>query len=425
MRCLRRPVQIHPSTSTSEVVDSWKKTLQSTLVKIDQFGYNQPVASRRGTRTGCLTFVMWGIWIAYFVHIIGDLVTQDVKINRKIMPMESGREWPNVVAELPELFIQPTKTLAEAPFANNPSYYEIEVYERIIKMSRNCLTPPCETMRKLDLISCPLKPSEKHKPLSGYCLDKQYWPKFLGAYEDELYRYLTINVMPCHLIPENTVKCASQQDIEDLFWKNHSTMALWIKENQQRSEKWHSRVYFSVTPEQWIGAETFRSPKRYLGYDLWGGLRMNQTSAAYDDVLIRRGPVDDKGYLTYYLRMSSHGTMETGTTFTILNFLSKLGGFAGLVWSVFHFFGRWYNKWRVKKLLKRREEETREETSTTNIQRQISDAHYLSGLQEAKRLLENAAAERSQSTDEILHSVTPVININADQRLDRRQLVCE
>ena len=172
-----------------------------------------------------------------------------------------------------------------------------------------------------------------------------YSPKIQGAFEDPIYTYISVTVMPCHLSQKKNrnVKCAPQQEIENVFWLSASTISLWVKEkhsNRKRGEsgnfdKWHSRLYESFIPEQWLGLETYFIPKRYIEKDEFGYHSLNQTSADYDSKIRRTGPVTDNGYLRFYLRMSDEGILETGTVLTVSAFVSQFGGLANSVWGVF------------------------------------------------------------------------------------------
>ena len=89
-------------------------------------------------------------------------------------------------------------------FVNNASITKSKLTKQQYT-NRNCKTKDtigCKEKREIVVRPCTIDLSSQHTYVqAGLCLDFKdgYSPKIQGAFEDPIYTYISVTVMPCHL----------------------------------------------------------------------------------------------------------------------------------------------------------------------------------------------------------------------------------
>lgn len=322
---------------------------QNNLKRVDIFGYDEPAYRHSSSVGGCLTILAALFVLQGLIQLVLNAVEGQIQINRDIMPineikidkhtLEATGEWPDISFKTPKLFISPDNSIGEKPFMYNPAYYTVVANHVTTYESEQCdenhkyYSNDCEKKVKLSPTKCSLKRHSNER--YGYCLDSE---DVVGTYEDAVYSAVEITILPCHFYPSSfKQKCAPTKVIEDIFWKNYSSISLWVNEQtgpeilSGKRDQWFSRVYTNFRVKQWVGLEVYFQPKSYTRKNFFeiGNVSNNVKFSMYEKHTVRVGVKPQKhsrGFMKFYVRSSSSAIEETGVVSTFTTFYSAFGG---------------------------------------------------------------------------------------------------
>ena len=323
--------------------------MQNNMKRVDIFGYDEPAYRHSSSIGGCLTILAGLFVLQGFIQLVFNAVEGQIQINRDIKPIneikidkhtfEATGEWPDISFKTPKLFISPDNSIGEKPFMYNPAYYTVVANHVTIYESEQCdenhkyYSNDCEKKVKLSPTKCSLKRHSNER--YGYCLDSE---EVVGTYEDVVYTAVEITILPCHFYPSSSKqKCAPTEVIEDIFWKNYSSISLWVNEQtgpehlSGKRDVWFSRVYTNFRVKQWVGVEVYFQPNSYTRKDFFeiGNVSNNVKFSMYEKHTVRVGVKPYKhsrGFMKFYVRSSSSAIEETGVISTWTTFYSAFGG---------------------------------------------------------------------------------------------------
>lgn len=296
--------------------------LSSVLLKADLYQHQEPLLEWRSTKSGVLSLVSLGI---LFYVTISAFVTLAVGNPSQVNDIVKATS--TMAYTVPDLAINPSYGIREAPYSFNLSWYRFNFRE-----VTRCKTPAClqenggsTKKSKLDLggRECDVVTAEGADPQRFWCPDEQGRMSVQGRFEDEIFKYVEVALEPCWVyessLPTGTA-CANRTEIERLFCVQrnncnegiYSTLSMYLKNRQSKNlEEWESPLYVNIEPLTWLGIEIIARAVEAREQNIWGTEISPMHWLKYGSWYTRRAPAGgdkDDEILKFYIK--TDGVLE-------------------------------------------------------------------------------------------------------------------